>query len=133
MPLDFNSVLGFDSRALSIASQRMQILASNLANSDTPHYKAKDLNFAAAMQAQEQQLNQPYLQTTNAQHLSGLPPMAAQGVVQYRIPTQPSLDGNTVDAQMEEAAFSDNTMHYQATLTFLTNSIKNLMTAVKGT
>ncbi len=132
MPLSFSSVLGFDSRALGVESQRMQILASNLANSDTPNYKAKDINFAAAMQAAASDMQQSGLSRTQPDHFAGLPPAPPANVIEYRIPTQPSIDGNTVDQQVEEAAFSRNAMNYQATLTFLGNSIKNLMTAVKG-
>ncbi len=132
MPLSFSSVLGFDTRALGVESQRMQILASNLANSDTPNYKAKDINFAAAMQAAQSGMQQSAVRQTQPDHLSGLPPAPPVDVIEYRIPTQPSVDGNTVDQQVEEAAFSRNAMNYQATLTFLGNSIKNLMTAVKG-
>ena len=131
MALNFNTAFGFHERALNVESQRMQILASNLANSDTPNYKAKDINFQEAMAAAAQVTEAGSMSQTAAGHLSGLPASSPAGVVQYRLPTQPALDGNTVDAQQEEAAFSRNAMTYQASLTFITNSIKNLMTAIQ--
>ncbi|MEW6765437.1 MAG: flagellar basal body rod protein FlgB [Pseudomonadota bacterium] len=116
--------------ALVLRSKRANILAANLANADTPHYKARDLDFRDALAvAQGSQLS---LQRTQVGHapIGGADLAGAQ--MQYRVPTHPSLDGNTVDAQQEQARFSENAVRYQATLTFLNGSISGLTRALKG-
>lgn len=115
--------------ALVLRAQRANVLASNLANADTPNYKARDIDFRAALSdVQGAALG---LQKTRAGHL---PAGAASAGVQqaYRVPTHPSLDGNTVDPQQEQARFSENAVQYQATLTFLNGRISGLMGALKG-
>lgn len=132
MPLDFTTALGVHEHALAVRSQRMELLASNLANADTPGYKARDVNFQAAMAQAESSLQPSGMARTNQQHLLGAPALGMDNVVQYRIPTQPSLDGNTVDSQAEKTTFARNAMDYQASLTLLNGSIRNLMTAIRG-
>jgi flagellar basal-body rod protein FlgB len=113
----------------------MEILADNLANADTPNYKARDIDFKTALaQAGSPDASLP-LTTTSAGHLGGTSATGdvdLSGAVKYRVPLAPSLDGNTVDAQLEQAAFADNTVRYQATLTFITSKLKSLMTAITG-
>jgi flagellar basal-body rod protein FlgB len=113
----------------------MEVLADNLANVDTPNYKARDIDFKAAL-AQAGSPDAPLaLATTTAGQIggaSGSGDPTTDGALKYRVPLAPSLDGNTVDAQMEQAAFADNTVRYQATLTFLSARLKNLMTAITG-
>ncbi|HKJ10413.1 MAG TPA: flagellar basal body rod protein FlgB, partial [Gammaproteobacteria bacterium] len=111
------------------------VLASNLANADTPNYKARDFNFKAALdQATSGSKgggSLPLL-TDNSRQLQA-PGTVAGGVhLQYRVPNQPSLDGNTVDSQQEKASFAQNAVQYQAALTFLSGRIKGLMGAIKG-
>jgi flagellar basal-body rod protein FlgB len=113
----------------------MEVLADNLANVDTPNYKARDIDFKAALaQAGSPDAALPLTTTTPGQvggaTASGDPDISA--ALKYRVPLAPSLDGNTVDAQMEQAAFADNTVRYQATLTFLNSRLKNLLTAITG-
>jgi flagellar basal-body rod protein FlgB len=135
MPLNLDTYLGVAAQALHVQSRRMEVLADNLANVDTPNYKARDIDFKAAL-AQAGSPDAPLaLTTTTAGQIgsaSGSGDPATDAALKYRVPLAPSLDGNTVDAQMEQAAFADNTVRYQATLTFLSARLKNLMTAITG-
>jgi len=116
--------------ALVLRARRANVLASNLANADTPNYKARDLDFGTALSdAQDAVLG---LQRTRAGHLAAGEDSLAGARLAYRVPTHPSLDGNTVDAQQEQARFSENVVRYQATLTFLNGRISSLMSALKG-
>jgi flagellar basal-body rod protein FlgB len=130
MPLDINQVFAPHERVLTAASQRMELLAANLANADTPNYKARDIDFKAALQAAGQQ-GAVTLATTSRGHIQG----AGAGnrpEALYRMPDQPSLDGNTVDAQKESAAIAETSTRYQASLTFLDQRIRLLRAAITG-
>jgi len=135
MPLNLDTYLGVSAQALKVQSQRMEVLADNLANVDTPDYKARDIDFKAAL-AQAGSPDAPLsLTTTTPGQVGGASASGApdiSGALKYRVPLAPALDGNTVDAQMEQAAFADNTVRYQATLTFLNSRLKNLLTAITG-
>lgn len=135
MPLNLDTYLGVAQQALSVQQRRTEVLADNLANVDTPNYKARDIDFKAAL-AQAGSADAPLaLTTTTAGQIGGGSAAGGpdpSGALKYRVPLAPSLDGNTVDAQMEQAAFADNTVRYQATLTFLSARLKNLMTAITG-
>ena len=131
MPIDFDSALGPLPQALALRARRTELLAGNLANADTPGYKARDIDFRAAMQAVQGRTSGVTLRTTNPGHMTlsssrGNPP------VQYRVPDSPSLDGNTVDSQREQAEFTENALGYQATLTFLNGRLKGLRKALRG-
>jgi flagellar basal-body rod protein FlgB len=135
MPLSLDSYLGVQQDALKVQSKRMEVLAKNLANVDTPNYKAQDIDFKTALaQAGSPGAALPLATTTSNQigNSATSGDIDTSGALKYRVPLAPSLDGNTVDAQMEQAAFADNTVRYQATLTFLTGSLKDLMTAITG-
>jgi flagellar basal-body rod protein FlgB len=135
MALNLDTYLGVHADALKLQSKRMEVLADNLANADTPGYKARDIDFRTAMAntAGVGGASAPVtLATTNPGHLGTDPTTEANANLKYRVPLAPSLDGNTVDAQQEQAAFADNTVRYQATLTFLSSRIKSLMTAITG-
>ena len=126
--------LGVHTQALTLESQRMQLLASNLANADTPNYKAQDIDFRAVLAgtAGAGAKTLP-LSATSSSHLAGSAAAAgAAAQLKYRVPLAPSLDGNTVDVQMEQAAFADNSVRYQAALSFLSSKFKDLMTAISG-
>ena len=135
MPLNLDTYLGVQQDALKVQSKRMEVLAKNLANVDTPNYKAQDIDFKTALaQAGSPGAALP-LATTTANQIGNSATTGdidTSAALKYRVPLAPSLDGNTVDAQMEQAAFADNTVRYQATLTFLTGSLKDLMTAITG-
>jgi flagellar basal-body rod protein FlgB len=113
----------------------MEVLAKNLANVDTPNYKAQDIDFKTALAQAGSPGSSLALTTTSANQIGN---NATSGDVEnsaalkYRVPLAPSLDGNTVDETMEQAAFADNTVRYQATLTFLSGSLKDLVTAITG-
>lgn len=138
MALDLDSYLGIHPEALQLQSRRMEVLADNLANVDTPNYKARDIDFQAALaaatgQAQSggQAASPVALATTDPQHI-GSDPAADSPALKYRVPLAPSLDGNTVDSELEQAAFAENTVRYQATLAFISSSLRSLMTAITG-
>ena len=134
--LDLNAYLGIQPKALELQSRRMQVLADNLANVDTPNYKARDIDFQAALAAAAGSAGTAgapmQLARTDARDLSASAAADGSAALKYRVPLAPSLDGNTVDAQLEQAAFADNTVRYQATLTFISTSLRNLMTAITG-
>ncbi len=140
MALDLDSYLGIHPEALKLQSRRMEVLADNLANVDTPNYKARDIDFQAALaaatgqaQSAEQSVAPVTLATTDPQHIAAGDPTSADSAdLKYRVPLAPSLDGNTVDFALEQAAFAENTVRYQATLTFISTSLRNLMTAITG-
>jgi flagellar basal-body rod protein FlgB len=121
-------LLGLHAQALSLGRQRLDVLAANIANADTPHYLAKDVDFASVLQ---QQAGQGGLHTTHAHHLSGGAAAGSAGEV-WRQPLQPSADGNTVDVQVEQSQFAQAALHYQASLGFLDARLKGLMTAITG-
>jgi len=118
--------------ALQLRSQRSSILAANIANADTPNYKARDMDFSEMMkQAETQQKSQLSMSRTHRSHIN------AQGVnantaIKYRNPLHASLDGNTVDTHVEQARFSENAIQYQTSLTFLNSKIAGLKLAIKG-
>ncbi|MGA7800105.1 MAG: flagellar basal body rod protein FlgB [Gammaproteobacteria bacterium] len=135
MPLNIDSALGIMPEALRLREQRSEVLASNLANADTPNYKARDFDFKAALtQATSGTAANGHLALTtdNPRQLQAAGALAGGAQLQYRIPDQPALDGNTVDSQQEKASFAQNAVQYQATLTFLSGRIKGLMGAIKG-
>ncbi|MDA8362245.1 MAG: flagellar basal body rod protein FlgB [Gammaproteobacteria bacterium] len=129
MPISIDQSLGILPRALQLGSQRAEILASNLANADTPGYKARDIDFSAALS--RTQGGTLALETASPGQMQ--PPAAQSGAsLMYRIPIQPTVDGNTVDAQGQYAEFGRNGLQYEASLTFLTDRIKTLITAITG-
>jgi len=139
MALDLDSYLGIHPEALQLQSRRMEVLADNLANVDTPNYKARDIDFQAALAAATgdaggtgASVAPVTLTTTNPQDIGGQAAAAGSAELKYRVPLAPSLDGNTVDSELEQAAFAENTVRYQATLTFISTSLRNLMTAITG-
>ncbi len=133
MALDLDTYLGIQPEALQVQSRRMQVIADNLANVDTPNYKARDIDFQAALAAASGGADAPVtLQTTQANDIGGSPAADGSAELKYRVPLAPSLDGNTVNSELEQAAFAESTVRYQATLTFISTSLRNLMTAITG-
>jgi flagellar basal-body rod protein FlgB len=117
--------------ALMMRSQRSSILAANIANADTPNYKARDMDFQQMMQQLQDPQSELNLETTNSHHLS-LNSGDAESFIKYRNPLNPSLDGNTVDMHAEQARFSQNALQYQASLTMLNSKIRGLQLAIRG-
>ncbi len=126
--MDIDSALGIHAQALQWRARRLEVLASNLANAETPGYKARDLDFSAALEAARR--GRPVLLATNPRHLQ--PAGSLTPALRYRLPAQPSLDGNTVDPDLEKAAFAEAVVRYQASLRFLDGKIKGLLRAIKG-
>lgn len=128
-PLD--NLFGIHTQALGLWQRRSEVLASNLANADTPGYKARDIDFRAALeQASGQSDGQLPLSAPSAGQID---PIAQQAdKLLWRNPSQPSMDGNTVDEQVEQANFAANGVHYQASLAFITAQIRMLRTAITG-
>jgi len=130
-----DDMLNFNTQALRIREQRQQVLASNIANADTPNYKARDLDFKTALQSALQGTSATdgtALATTAPGHLAGNPGVAAEAGLLYRTPAQGSVDGNTVNMDAERAAFADNAVHYEFNLTRITQQIKTMMAAIQG-
>jgi len=126
-----DALFGIHAKALSLGRARMDVLAANIANADTPHFLAKDVDFAQALKSET--TGTSALQTTNAQHLalSGSSGAASSQEV-WRVPLQPSADGNTVDVQIEQSQFAEAALKYQASLNFLDGRVRALMTAITG-
>lgn len=119
--------------ALKMRGYRQEILGSNIANADTPNYKARDIDFKAAFNAARDSNALPTLQATNARHLqpSNTVDLFAPSL-KYRNEQQPSIDGNTVDMNTEMKEFTDNAIRYQAAVTFMTRRIESMKTALTG-
>jgi len=134
MPLNLDAYLGVHQDALKVYAERTSVLANNIANADTPNYKAQDLDFRAVLAGTSGTTGAALpLAATNGSHVAGSAATPAAGhSLKYRVPLAPSLDGNTVDVQLEQAAFADNSVRYQAALTFLQGKFKDLMTAITG-
>ncbi|RUO59034.1 flagellar basal body rod protein FlgB [Pseudidiomarina insulisalsae] len=126
------NALEFQQQALALREQRQRVLANNIANADTPQFKAQDFNFQQALQRATQQQIAPVAVTrTHAGHqqLTSAPATAAS--LSYRVPTQERLDGNTVDMDRERAAFLDNTLRYQADIQFMDDKVSGLRKAMQ--
>lgn len=112
-----DSLFGIHGTALELRSQRMGLLTSNIANAATPGYKARDIDFAAALKAVDK-------------GASG--DQAIASATRYRVPVMPSLDGNTVEMATEQLAFSENAVGYSATLSFIKGRVDTITRALKG-
>ena len=134
MPNPIDQLFGIHAQALSLRSQRAELLAANLANADTPNYKAKDINFAVALKdAQGLQLpSNVGLKTNQTNHISTGSDVLAVNAIRYRVPTHASLDGNTVDSDYEKSAFSENSVRYQISLSILSKKISGLVRTLRG-
>ena len=134
MAFNIDKLFGIHQHAMNLRSRRAGLLAANLANSDTPNYKARDLDFQAELKKLQANMNTTAssgLKTTQPGHISGTNDGFSTEVI-YRQSVQPSLDGNTVDTHAEHSAFMQNALNYQASLRFLNGSIQSMMTALKG-
>lgn len=136
MANSLDQYLGVHAAALDVRARRTELIANNLANADTPGYKARDIDFRQAMAraAGETPTSGVHLHTTQAGHIGGAASADATTSpdLKFRTPLAPALDGNTVDTQLEQSAFAENAVRYQATLTFLNNKFRGLLTAIMG-
>lgn len=128
----FDNVFGLHERALLLRADRVGVLATNIANADTPNFKARDVDFASVLAGQEPTGMQVRMVRTSAAHLGAATAGITEGELKYRIPYQPSLDGNTVEAPVEQAQFAENAVRYQASLMFITRRIQSIESALSG-
>ena len=122
---------GLNEQSLQLRNSRLELLSQNIANAATPNYRARDIDFAAAMKRAGSQMN---LASTQQSHLR-LSPMQANlagGAIVYRVPLNPSVDNNTVEMGVEQAKFGRAAAEYQASLQFLENRISSLRKAIRG-
>lgn len=129
-----DDALRFQQTALSLRAARQELLASNIANADTPNYKARDIDFAKALQnALAGTSTELPVVKTSPMHLEGKAGGSISGApVMYRKPVQPSADGNTVDMDVERAQFTDNALRYEASVRFVSEQMKATLTAIQG-
>ena len=128
-----DAALKFHAEALNLRAVRQQLLASNIANADTPGYQARDMDFGKSLKdAVARRTQSVTLARTSGSHLTGRAPAGAAGAVLYRTVVQPSIDGNTVDMDVERAQFADNAIHYEANLQFISSQLKTLLAAIQG-
>lgn len=131
MAISFDKALGVHQFTLGIRAQRAEVLSSNIANADTPHYKARDVDFQSALNSAMSHQKSMQMATTSDKHfdLQAL----TQENVKYRVPDQPDTgDGNTVDMQKEQQTFMQNTLEYQMSLDFLGGKFTGMRKAIRG-
>ncbi len=128
MAINFDKALGIHPQVLSMRERRGEVLAANLANADTPGYKARDLDFKSILKQ-----NLPLTQSMERTQTGHIAPQQLLGAhLMYRNPSQVSLDGNTVEANVEQAKYGENAVQYQASLQFINNKFSGLMSALRG-
>ncbi|WP_110665449.1 flagellar basal body rod protein FlgB [Salinicola halophilus] len=131
------NAIRFQQEAISLRAERQKVLANNIANADTPNFKARDFDFGAelgrVMQEGRGDANGLSLSRTSSRHIAGQG-SDSLGIhdLRYRMADQPSLDGNTVDMDRERAAFADNSLRYQADVTFVSRRIQGLKNAMQS-
>ena len=125
-----DNLFGLHTQALDTWQKRSEVLASNLANADTPGYLARDVDFKKVLSTASGNSNTLAMTITQPGQID--PQAQSAQKLAYRNPTQPSMDGNTVDTQVEQANFAANGVHYQASLSFITAQIHLLRTAITG-
>ncbi|SSW72968.1 flagellar basal body rod protein FlgB [Achromobacter agilis] len=129
-----NEDFRFFQQSLGLRAQRQEVLSSNIANADTPNYKARDFDFKTAMaNAMDGTMRLPdtSLALTSARHIPAKAVSQGPTELLYRLPYQPSMDGNTVDMDIERVQFADNTLHYQSTMQMLSGRIRTMMAAIQ--
>lgn len=137
MSINFEKALGSAERALIFRSQRAEILSNNIANADTPNFKARDLDFSTVLlqsQTKETPATPISLKTTNVKHITGKESVnyIYGGALLYSTPAQPAIDQNTVDQQVEIAKYTENGIRFDAAFTRLNGAFKGLLKALRG-
>jgi flagellar basal-body rod protein FlgB len=127
----FDQIFGIHERALYAAADRVGVLAANIANADTPNYKARDFDFAAVLSGATAEGGLA-MTRTSAGHLAAPTDATAAGELKYRIPFQPSLDGNTVEGPVENAQFAQNAVRYQMSLDAISRKASQIQLAIVG-
>ncbi len=129
--ISFSNALGIHESALYLRSRRAEVLSNNLANADTPNFKARDVDFNALLEQASAAQRTDAPSRTNNKHLS-LGDSDANGDLLYRTPSQPSIDGNTVEEHQEMARFAKNGQDFESTLYFLNGKFRGLQSAIRG-
>jgi flagellar basal-body rod protein FlgB len=140
--------LDFQAQALALRSERQRLIASNIANADTPGYVAREMDFASALRQATSQLGSPdagnrlaagsasapagTLAATQPGHLAGLGSAGGSAPLTYAVAAQTNLDRNSVDMDRERASFADNTVKYEATLRFINGQVRTMLSAITG-
>lgn len=134
MSINFSKALGIHEQALGFRAQRAEVLANNIANADTPHYKARDLDFSSVLASQAERLADGgnALQRTHAQHINAEGMELADPALRFRNPHHAAIDQNSVDLQVEQSNYAENAVQFQASFTLLNNKFKGLITALRG-
>ncbi len=130
MSISLDDAFGIHEKAVKFRAQRTEVLATNIANADTPGYKARDFDFAQALQQAMQGQNPGTLERTDPRHIA--PAGHYDYELRYHTPLQPAVDGNTVDIHIEKAKFSENAVQYMTSLHFLNSKISGLVKAIRG-
>ena len=132
MAISLDNVLGLHEQAVKLRSKRTEIIAGNIANADTPGYKARDFDFKQALaEAQGGKSNSSRMNVTQPGHITGDGDFGGVELM-YNTPLNPSIDGNTVDMHIEKAKFTENSMQHQASLNFLDRKLKGMVKAIRG-
>ncbi|KEA64331.1 Flagellar basal-body rod protein FlgB [Marinobacterium lacunae] len=131
MAISFDSALGIHEDALLLRARRAEVLANNIANADTPGFKARDIDFDTILRGEQELFSEDMAVTQKGHDSEFIEPDFAADLM-FRTPLQPSVDGNTVEVQQEMARYTDNAIHYQSSFTMLSSKFKGLMGAIKG-
>ncbi|SER12155.1 flagellar basal-body rod protein FlgB [Nitrosomonas sp. Nm51] len=127
-----DKTVNFHQQALGLRAARQELLASNVANADTPNFKAKDIDFSSVLKEKlATTTSAATLSTTSPMHIGGNKGNGISSNILYRIPQQPSADGNTVDMDSERTHFADNSVKYDASLTFISRQFRGLLSAIQ--
>ena len=132
MAISFDKALGVHEKALGFRAQRGEVLANNIANADTPNFKARDLEFSSVLSGQMDKRTAPGLERTHARHIPADGVSLSEEALKYSTPSEPSLDQNTVDVQVEQGKYAENAVHFQASFTLLNSKFKGLVSALRG-
>lgn len=137
MQNQLDALLGFHQDALRIRGKRQELIAANIANADTPNYKARDIDFNTAMKSAMTGITQTAFNTekTSEMHMDGTPssaPSGTPGEALFRPIIQGSVDGNTVDMDVERNQFAENAIRYEASLTMINSKLKQMLTALQS-
>ena len=134
MASKIDKALFFQQQALGLRAYRQQVLAGNIANADTPNFKARDLDFASVLAEQNAKAKggEFQLNRSNSKHIDAQGVASADAALRYRMPSEPSLDQNTVDLQVEQSKYAENSVQFQASFTLLNSKFKGLINALRG-
>lgn len=124
-----DNTFGIHAQALQVKSRRLEVLAKNIANADTPNFKAKDIDFKAVLSIEQQQ--ETLMRSTQQSHFDRGDPLLASGEM-FRVPFSTSFDGNTVEIGLEQAQYGKAAADFQASLSFIENRVSGLRKALRG-